>query len=690
MDNELRKLRRAYIVPTFAVVTTELQSLSSARTSKAHMGIIENPKKETSPMTRKGMATIFSFSKTSSSLSFSLSAPHLPSSPRLHTLCGSMMEENIENAQAMILKWDPNASSDAKFTYLFKEDRNEAKEFIKCIRDLRGAMHFLVSEKSSSDKLVLTQNLMQIAMKRLEKEFYQILSANRQYLDPESVSGRSLRMSGLSLSRSRSSNSDEADVESDEEIRMAGDSVSDAELLLELAMSDLKSIADCMISSGYGKECIKIYKIIRKSIVDEGLYRLGVERYSSSQIKKMNSEVFEHHVKNWLNALKIAVKTLFHGERFLCDHVFSASDTIRESCFTDIAKEGAINIFRVPELVAESKRWPEKIFRLMDLYESLSDLLPEIESIFSFKSISAVNLQAHNSLLKLGNSVRTILSEFESSIQKKSSKKQVSGGGIHPLTISAMGYISLLADYSGVLTDIFTNSTTVMQSPLPESDSPNSDENPTSAVSVRLAWIILVLLCKLDSKAELYDDIALSYLFLANNLQFVVQKVRTTNLKYLLGDDWVSKHEKKVKQYAANYEAMAWTKVFSSLLENSTTPMSPETVRRCFKQFNSAFEEAYRKQTSWLVPDRKLRDEIKVSIAKKLVPAYQEFYDSYVVTMSGEENLEMLVRFAPDNLGNYLSDLFYGTAVSGSSLLSLSTSSSSHSRAPRCLPLMLY
>nr|DAD43207.1 TPA_asm: hypothetical protein HUJ06_001437 [Nelumbo nucifera] len=35
-------------------------------------------------------------------------------------------------------------------------------------------------------------------------------------------------------------------------------------------MSDLKSIANCMISSGYGKECVKIYKIIRKSIVDEG------------------------------------------------------------------------------------------------------------------------------------------------------------------------------------------------------------------------------------------------------------------------------------------------------------------------------------------------------------------------------------------------------------------------------------
>ncbi|GFZ14863.1 exocyst subunit exo70 family protein H2 [Actinidia rufa] len=219
-----------------------------------------------------------------------------------------------------------------------------------------------------------------------------------------------------------------------------------------------------------------------------------------------------------------------------------------------------------------------------------------------------------------------------------------------------MNYVSFLANYSGVLTEIITDSTSPTQTLLPESyfESPNSDESPTPAITVRLMWIILVLLCKLDSKAELYNDIALSYLFLANNIQFVIEKVCTTNLKFLLGDDWVAKHDKKVKQYAANYEAMAWAK-------------------------------AYQKQLSWVVPDGKLRDEIKVSISKNLVPAYREFYDTHLVTLSEEKNLEVLVRFSPDNLGNYLSDLFHGNAVSGSSSLPLSPSAS-ESRVSRCLP----
>ncbi|RVW49399.1 Exocyst complex component EXO70H1 [Vitis vinifera] len=142
-------------------------------------------------------------------------------------------------------------------------------------------------------------------------------------------------------------------------------------------------------------------------------------------------------------------------------------------------------------------------------------------------------------------------------------------------------------------------------------------------MAMRLAWLILVLLCRLDCKAELYKDIGLSYLFLANNLHFVLEKVRTSNLRYLLGEEWISKHEKKVKQYSASYEVMGWTKVFSSLPENnSQAPMSPEDVKECFGRFNLAFEEAYRKQTSWVVQDGKLRDDIKVSIAKKLVTAY--------------------------------------------------------------------
>lgn len=96
-------------------------------------------------------------------------------------------------------------------------------------------MHVLISEDSCSDKLVLAQNLMQISMKRLQKEFYQILSTNRKYLDPKLVSHRS---SCSSLSSSNYSE-DEADAASDDELSRVSDSISNVDRLSLIATDQL-------------------------------------------------------------------------------------------------------------------------------------------------------------------------------------------------------------------------------------------------------------------------------------------------------------------------------------------------------------------------------------------------------------------------------------------------------------------
>ena len=50
--------------------------------------------------------------------------------------------------------------------------------------------------------------------------------------------------------------------------------------------------------------------------------------------------------------------------------------------------------------------------------------------------------------------------------------------------------------------------------------------SPASVLSVRLGWIIIILQCELDKQSKLYKDVALSYLFLINNLNYIVQKIK--------------------------------------------------------------------------------------------------------------------------------------------------------------------
>ncbi|XP_060170264.1 exocyst complex component EXO70H1-like [Lycium barbarum] len=626
----------------------------------------------------------FSPPRPSSPLRSSITSNNSPSR-HITTFSESLMEDTINDAGSIIRRWDLDASTSYnRVANLFRDYREEAQQLLDAVNNLQHCMHFVIKEKSSSGLLVQAQTLMQIAMKRLQKEMYTILSGNRYFLDSETLSTRSSRQS------TRSSVSDDDNDDEVNEITNTPDTevsvstrVSEVEKVSELVMQNLKAIADCMIGAGYGKECVKIYNLNRKSVIDETLYYLGVEKLTTSQIQKMDWDVLEKKIKNWLSAVKIAVSTLFHGEKILCDHVFSASDAIRESCFSEIVKESALNLFSFPEMVAQYKKLTlEKMFTILDLYNSISDLWDDIQFIFSFDSLAVIKSQAVTSLVKLGEAARFMLAEFELAIQKDSSKAK-SGGGVHPLTRYVMNYLVFLGDYSFAFSEIIADFPLSIQTPLPESYADDS------LSSVRIAWIILVLLCKLDGKAQHYKDVSLSYLFLANNLNYVVSKVKKSNLKLLLGSDWLSKNETKVKLYISNYERMGWTKVLTSFPENSTVEMSLPEARDWFIKFNLGFEEAYHMQSSWVIPDPKLRDEVKISLARKIVSGYQTFYLKYrELLRSG--GAKSVVRFAPDDLQNYLSDLFYGTGLSEhgttsydspSSSTSISTSSSpSHGR----------
>ncbi|GAA0155294.1 membrane traffic protein [Lithospermum erythrorhizon] len=616
------------------------------------------------------MRTNFFSSRDSSSIhseSTTTSSSSSSSNRSRYTFSDQMMEENIDNAEAIITQWEVQGGSTySNFSSLFRNCPKQAKQLLGAIHELKETMQYLIKNDSSSESLIRAQNLMDLAMRRLEKEFHYILSRNREILDPESISNASSTSTSCSDDEESTHNNND---EVEEEPKNHNNSI----------MEDLKIIAECMISSGYSKECVTIYKLARKSIVDESLYNLGVleKILTPSQIQKHDWDYIELKIKNWLKGIKIAIKNIFLGERILCDYVFSSSEKMIESIFVEVARDRALALFTFPEIVAKYKKLsPEKMFRILDLYEAISTLWPEIEVIFSFDSFSAVRSQAVTSMVKLGEGVRFMLSEFESAVQKDTSKA-VPGGGIHPLTRYVMNYLVFLADYRDSLEDIVTDWPLVVKSPLPDAyfwsraSDDSSDDCGESPLAQRVAWLILVLLCKLDAKAELYKNVALAYLFLANNLNYVVTKIRNSNLITILGSEWLSKNGAKVRQYVSNYGRMGWSKVFSAFPDDPMEDMSQEYVRDCFKKFNSGFEEAYRIQSTWVIPDPKLREQVKVSLAKKIVPTYKEFYEHYRGTFRREIGQESIVRYAPEDLDNYLSDLFLENGgISGSTTTS--------------------
>ena len=336
---------------------------------------------------------------------------------------------------------------------------------------------------------------------------------------------------------------------------------------------------------------------------------------------------------------------------------------------------------------------------MLDMYGSVAELRPDIESVFSYDSVSAVRTQAISSLERLAEAVNALLYDLEAAILKDEYKVPVPGGGLHPLARYTMNYLIFLADYSDALRDIHADQPFEMPNSLPEpvfeavSAATSAASSPAyhvagrdlSSVSLRFAWLILVLLCKLDSKAESYRKAPLAYLFLANNLRYVLNKVRGSQLMDILGDEWVCKHESKAKRYAASYECMGWGKVFAA----AATATYAQKAREAAIVFEQVFTDACREQAAWIVPDGKMRDELKLSVARKLIPAYKRLYQAAAEELKGEKESPSVLRFTPDDLGNYISDLFFcDTSRNGSSTKSFSGSSrgsSPTSVTPKCL-----
>jgi len=76
------------------------------------------------------------------------------------------------------------------------------------------------------------------------------------------------------------------------------------------------------------------------------------------------------------------VKLLFAAERKVCDQIFEGFDSLSDQCFAEVTTNSISMLLSFGEAIAKSKRSPEKLFVLLDMYEILQEIHSEV---FSFK-----------------------------------------------------------------------------------------------------------------------------------------------------------------------------------------------------------------------------------------------------------------------------------------------------------------
>ncbi|KAL6656073.1 hypothetical protein ACP70R_006899 [Stipagrostis hirtigluma subsp. patula] len=629
---------------------------------------------------------------------------------------GGSAAAELEAAERVVMRWASGGGGgggEEGMLFQFGGDREEAERFLQAVDDLRRLA--LPPPAAAWNPRCVSwpgggggggggSSALQVAMARLEEEFRHVLSSRELDLEVEALADlSSLSICGDLRDPDVAEADAAAEAEDDDAVSYSIGrpssyrslkSFSEIDLFPADAITDLHAIAYGMAAAGYGRECVQVYASVRKPAIDSVLRRLGVEKLSIGDVQRLDWSALEAKVRRWIRAARSAVRGVFASERRLCFLIFhdlplfnnsTTSPTpalaTHDAPFAEAVKGAALQLFSFAEAISLGRRSSEKLFKVIDLHDALTDLMPDISDIFAVsKATESIYVQATEIRSRLASAVRGILSEFESAVLREPSKTPMPGGTIHPLTRYVMNYISLMSDYKATLSKLIIlrpsasphfavegNEATLA---FPDLNLPDTDNG--SPLGAHLVWIIVVLEQNLEGKASLYKDWALSHLFLMNNVHYIVHKVKdSAELRGLIGDRYLKRLAGMFRQAATSYQRAAWLKVLNCLRDEGlhvsgglSSAISKSALRERFKAFNSAFEEAHRVQSGWYVPNTQLKEELRISIAEKLLPAYRSFLGRFRHHIENGRHPDLYIKYSVEDIEMATSDFFEGASPS--------------------------
>ncbi|XP_019730051.1 exocyst complex component 7 isoform X4 [Hippocampus comes] len=269
------------------------------------------------------------------------------------------------------------------------------------------------------------------------------------------------------------------------------------------------------------------------------------------------------------------------------------------------------------------------------------------------------------------------LEEFADSIKNDPDKEynMPKDGTVHELTSNAILFLQQLLDFhetagamlaSQVLGDTYNI-------PLDPRESASSSSSYTSEFNKRL---LSTYICKvlgnlqlnLLSKSKVYEDLALSAIFLHNNYNYILKSLEKSELIQLVTVTQKraeSSYRELIEQQIHVYQR-SWLKVTEHLTERNLPAFQPgaklkdkerQVIKDKFKGFNEGLEELCKIQKGWAVPDKEQRDFIRLAQKRAVTHAYTGFLHR-CANLPFTKNPEKYHKYRPEEVEDMIDRLF--------------------------------
>ncbi|EEF41743.1 exocyst complex component EXO70B1 [Ricinus communis] len=439
---------------------------------------------------------------------------------------------------------------------------------------------------------------------------------------------------------------------------------------------NLKRIAKEMIEGGFESECCQVYMITRRHAFDDCLNKVGFEKISIDEVQKMQWEALEREIPAWIKTFKDCAFIYFSKERKLAEAVFSDRPSISSFLFSNLVRGVMIQLLNFTEGIAMTNHSAEKLFKLLDMYETLRDSIQAMDGLFPDECENELKTEMITAKCRIGEAAISIFCDLENSIKSDTGKTPVPGGAVHPLTRYTMNYLKYACEYMATLELVFrehakieradSTSRTQFEDETQDFDKSNAIESH-SPFSVQLMRVMDLLDSNLEAKAKLYKDIALSNIFMMNNGRYILQKIKgSTEIHEVVGDTWCRKKSSDLRNFHKGYQRETWSKILHCLghegLQVNGKVQKPVLKER-FKSFYMMFDEIHKTQSSWVVSDEQLQSELRVSISALVIPAYRSFMGRFSQYLDPGRQYEKYVKYQPEDIETCIDELFDGNAT---------------------------
>ncbi|KAK9270018.1 hypothetical protein L1049_025591 [Liquidambar formosana] len=305
-----------------------------------------------------------------------------------------------------------------------------------------------------------------------------------------------------------------------------------SDLGTELEVEALRRISETLAANDCLDICIDIFVKVRYRRAAKALMRLNptyLKTYTPEEIDEMEWENLETAITLWIQHFELAVKAVFVSEKKLCNQVLSGvmDGLIWAECFIKIADKIMAVFFRFGEGVVRSSKEPQKLFKLLDMFDSLEKLKTDFSEIFEGEAGAGICLRFRELEKLLIHAASKVFWEFGLQIEGTSDGfSPPRDGSVPKLVRYAINYLKYLSteNYSVPMAQVLRTEQIWKAGILSK---PETDDN---LLKDAISNIMEALQRNVESKKPRYRDKILPHIFTMNTYWYIYMRSRNSEL----------------------------------------------------------------------------------------------------------------------------------------------------------------